>query len=228
MDALIVVQCRYASSRLPGKAMYPLAGLPMLAFLLRRLKSAELKARLILAVTDRPEDDVLAAWGNAEEVPVVRGENDDVLARYLKCIEMYPAASVVRVTADNPLTAPEAVRDTLTALDSGCWDYVEALKSYPYGAGVDGFRADLLRLIHKESRRPRHLEHINAYVLDYPERFRCCHLPSTKELARHEVSFTVDYLEDYRRLEGLLNGVRPSAYNIRLADALIRFDRANL
>ena len=79
---LVVIQARYNSTRLPGKALYPLGGRPMLAYLLERLGGGPW--RLCLATTEGPEDDALAAWGHALGVPVVRGEGQDVLARYVR------------------------------------------------------------------------------------------------------------------------------------------------
>jgi len=103
---LNIIQCRFNSSRLPGKALYPLAGIPMLVFLIRRLKQADLPGTLVLATTKRRDDDIIAVWGQMEDVPVVRGSDEDVLSRYLKCLALYPSRFVIRITADNPLTDP--------------------------------------------------------------------------------------------------------------------------
>jgi len=51
---LVVIQCRYNSTRLPGKAMMLLGGIPMLSFLLKRLKAGlpEERFKIILATTE--------------------------------------------------------------------------------------------------------------------------------------------------------------------------------
>ena len=54
----IVVAARSGSQRLPGKALLSLRGIPMLAFLLGRLRPAR-RATLYLATTDLPADDAL-------------------------------------------------------------------------------------------------------------------------------------------------------------------------
>jgi spore coat polysaccharide biosynthesis protein SpsF (cytidylyltransferase family) len=47
----VVVAARMASTRLPGKALLPLHGLPMAVFLLRRLRRTKM-AEVIVATTD--------------------------------------------------------------------------------------------------------------------------------------------------------------------------------
>ncbi|MEW6263540.1 MAG: NTP transferase domain-containing protein [Thermodesulfobacteriota bacterium] len=222
---LIVVQCRFGSTRLPGKALYPLAGLPMLVFLLRRLKAACLPGRLVLATTDRPEDEILASWGRGENVAVMRGPSEDVLSRYLLCLDEYPAEAVVRVTADNPLTHPEAIALAGRTLLSEDCEYVDAYTGYPDGAGVDGFKADLLRFLDKETSERRHREHLNAYILDNRNRFRCLQLPPPAGLARPDVRLTVDTRVDWTRIAALFTPDDPKPYALSLEDAIKRIDR---
>ena len=81
MLPLIVIQCRFSSKRLPGKVLYPIRGLPILVFLIRRLKKSNITGRIIVATTDRSEDDLVVAWAVQEGVKVVRGETDDLLSR---------------------------------------------------------------------------------------------------------------------------------------------------
>ena len=207
---LIVIQCRFLSTRLPGKAMYPLAGIPMVAFLLRRLKAADLPGRLILAATTRTEDDAVAAWGRHEGVDVVRGEENNVLARYLRCLEAHPAPGAVRVTADNPFTDVGIIARVCEALVSGKWDYVDGLTGFACGVGVDGFSGALLETIASETAEARYLEHINDYVLDHPERFVCTRIEPPDGLLCGSARLTVDTLDDWRVLSGII-GDDPAA-----------------
>ena len=74
MIPLIIIQCRFSSTRLPGKVLYPLNGLPILVFLIRRIKMANIKERIVVATTECPEDDIIVAWAEHENVAVVRGD----------------------------------------------------------------------------------------------------------------------------------------------------------
>ncbi len=202
-EELVVVQCRYGSTRMPGKALAPLAGAPMLAFLLQRLQ-AGCPTRICVATTRNPDDDAVARCAEEQGVRVVRGETDDVLARYLRCLREMPAKRVVRVTADNPLTLPALVTRVLQELAAG-WDYVDAVHATLLGMGVDGFTADTLRRLDAMKLGADEREHINMGVLSRPESFRIRVLTPEGAPGRSEAPVvTVDTEQDYRRVAAIV------------------------
>src|SRR5262245_7767926 len=97
----VVLAARMSSSRLPGKALLPLQGLPMILFLLRRL-SALSKGDLVVATTNLPADDVLFEKVSAAGVKVFRGSSPDVVKRYCSAAEYFGFDTIARVTADCP------------------------------------------------------------------------------------------------------------------------------
>src|SRR3974390_1575647 len=102
----IVVAARIGSTRLPGKALRPLDGIPMIVFLLRRLVPAR-RATVVFATTELPADDMLAGIVAGEGFPVYRGANEDVVARYVGAAERFSLDTVVRVTGDCPFVNAE-------------------------------------------------------------------------------------------------------------------------
>lgn len=208
MRALVVVQARAASTRLPGKALKPLAGVPMLSYLLRRLQAGALDATLCLATTTRSDDDALAALASGLGASVVRGEEEDVLARYLLCLDRFPAAGAVRVTADNPFTSLEILRLALEGLTLGA-DYVGLPEGCPYGVGVDAFRADTLRGVAATASDPAEREHINLHIVRHPERYGI-HIPTIPQTWRRpDIRLTVDTAEDYAAALQIAGGYAP-------------------
>lgn len=209
--------------------MYPLGDLPMLVFLIRRLKNAHLRGRIVVATTEQPEDDAVVAWAEGEGVPVVRGETDDVLSRYLKCLHAFPSDFVIRVTADNPLTEPAIISGVIEAMEADSWDYVDASNGgFPCGSGVDAFSATLLEFLHQKARGNRDREHINAYVLQHKENFRCHRLRPPSQLARPDVRLTVDTQEDWERMHSLLGAAPYPPTGISLHDAIKISDQMSL
>jgi spore coat polysaccharide biosynthesis protein SpsF len=194
---LVVIQARYGSKRLPGKALYPLGGRPMLAFLLERLGGGPWQ--LCLATTQRPEDDALAAWGRALGVPVVRGEDEDVLARFVRCLDAFPADVVVRVTGDNPLTCPELVELAARAVSGGA-DYAALPLGCPTGLGADAFAAPVLRRLAREAAPGPQREHINLHILDNPAAFSVVVPAISPSCGRQDIRLTVDTPQDYEAL----------------------------
>ena len=104
----VVVAARTSSTRLPGKALLPLQGVPMLTFLLRRLQGLQSGA-VILATTDLPVDDELATLATREKIGVFRGSESDLVARYVGAAKQFGLDTVARVTADCPFVDAELV-----------------------------------------------------------------------------------------------------------------------
>ena len=69
----VVIQARMSSERLPGKVLRPVGGRPMLGCLLDRLAHAEMVHEVVIATSDRPDDDPVAAFGAATGIAVYRG-----------------------------------------------------------------------------------------------------------------------------------------------------------
>ena len=57
----VIVQARSGSSRLPRKVLADLGGRPLIVFLLERLRRCALVEAIVLATTDQPADNELAA-----------------------------------------------------------------------------------------------------------------------------------------------------------------------
>jgi len=137
---LIIIQCRINSKRLPYKALYPIAGIPLVVFLFKRLKQGLSKDNyhLVLATTKKSEDDIVATWANEENINVIRGEENNVVSRYNDCLDSFNTNVVVRVTGDNPFTCPNIIKLIIDRMVDHSVDYVQPI-DIPYGAGAEAY-----------------------------------------------------------------------------------------
>lgn len=223
MDCLGVIQCRMASSRLPGKALLPLAGRPLLEWVVLRTRRARALSRLVLATTCRADDDPVARLGEHLGLEVVRGPEDNLLQRFALALELHPCPAAVRITADNPLTDPGLVDQVAGLLAQDGLDYAYAAPA-PYGLGADAFASAHLRELARTAELPRHREHINTFFLDHHLRFRigCAAVPP--ELRRPDVRVTVDTAEDLARMQALF-GLLDDPEAAGGAQAIAAYDR---
>lgn len=106
---IAAVQVRLDSSRLPMKALAPLAGTSSLVEVLCERVWME-EVDLWLLTTERGLDDPLAALGERLGVNVFRGSESDVLSRFARVCELSDATWCVRLTADNPFTDRRILR----------------------------------------------------------------------------------------------------------------------
>lgn len=201
----IILQARLASARLPLKAVAPIGDRPLIAHCLTRLM-AERSAQVILATTDRPEDDALAQLAAAHGAGVFRGHPTDVLARYVAAAEAFGLTWVVRATGDNPAVDPGGPARVLARLRAGA-DYVNE-ERLPYGASVEGVTRAALERAAAECRTPEAREHVTIGIRTNPGRFRLASIAAPAPLRRPDLRFTVDtradllYMREVFRLTG--------------------------
>jgi spore coat polysaccharide biosynthesis protein SpsF len=172
--AIVVVQARFGSSRLPGKVLADLAGQPLLARVLARARAIPGADIVVLATTTGRGDDAVADLGAALGVDVFRGSEDDVLDRYYQAARRFEGDPVVRVTADCPFLDPAVSGLVLAEFRRGGADYVSNFepRRYPDGLDTEVFSFAALERAWREARLPSEREHVTPYIWKHPERFR--------------------------------------------------------
>jgi spore coat polysaccharide biosynthesis protein SpsF len=198
-----------SSTRLPGKVLADLAGLPMILRQIERLKRSTRLSRIVVATSDQASDDPLAVCLIAAGVPVFRGSLDDVLDRFMGAIEAFgPVRTVVRLTADCPLADPGLIDQTLALhLRSGA-DYTSntpARRSYPKGLDVEVFETVALRVAAAETSDPYDHEHVTPFLYRNPGRFRVEGLEQAAD--QGDVRWTVDRPDDLDFVRAVYDGL---------------------
>ena len=206
MSALVVIQARMGSSRLPGKVLEPLAGRPLLDFMLERLAGLDV-GPLVVATSDHPRDDAVAALADERGVPVVRASEHDVLSRFVDALDAYPADRVVRLTADSPLCDPAVVADALAlhARRRVAYTSNSLLRTFPDGLDVEVVETAALREADQHAARDDEREHVTPYVQRHPDRFPVAQLDSGCNLGH--LRWTVDEPADMENLRALVAAV---------------------
>src|SRR5262245_41941875 len=137
----IILAARTASLRLPGKALLPLQGVPMVAFLLRRLKGAT-SGEVVVATTANAADDRLAELASEEGVRWCLGPEDDVVPRYVACAKRFDFGIVARVTGDCPFVDAGMVDWSVRqAVEGHPFDLASTKGEFPVGLDVEIYRA---------------------------------------------------------------------------------------
>ena len=190
----IIVQARVASTRLPGKALEPIAGRSILDHGLRRLTACGV-ARVVLATTQRPEDDALVGVARPLGVLVYRGSTDDVLDRFSRAALAYDLDPIIRATADNPAVDVHGPGRLLAALAETDADYVRE-DGLPCGAAVEGVTAEALHHAALHARNAEDREHVTTFIRRRTDLYRVLVRPAPAPLIRPALRLTVDTPED--------------------------------
>lgn len=224
MKTLIIVQARMTSTRLPGKVLLPLAGVPMLTRLVERLRRVQRADGIVVATTTNATDDTISALCAQLGVPCHRGSEHDVLSRYADAARLHGADVVVRITSDCPLIDPALIDQVIAAYEEGGSDYVSNMlpPTWPYGMAVEVFSAAALAQAHAEATQAAEREHVTPFLYWHPERYRLRNVASPVDLSHHR--WTVDTPEDYALVSRLFDHLMPTRPDFTQADVLALLD----
>ena len=144
---LAVLQARMTSARLPGKAMAPLRGEPMVWRQVERIGRARSVSRIVVATSVEPADDPLAGLLVSRGQRVLRGAASNLADRFAKVLDAAgPVGHVVRIKGDCPFVDPGLIDKVIEiALRSGApYASNRAPRSFPRGLEVEVARTDAL------------------------------------------------------------------------------------
>jgi len=195
-----IIQARMGSTRLPGKVLAEIAGVPMLVRTVERARLAMTVHDCMVATTWDAQDDAVEALCLTHGYRIFRGSVDDVLDRYYHAAVRASADVVVRLTADCPLLDPALVDLTVrTFLDASppadlVVNRLPGERTFPIGLDVEVVSFAALEQAWREAVEPHQREHVLPFLYDPPGRFRVVRLNAERDYGR--LRWTVDTRED--------------------------------
>lgn len=206
---LAILQARVSSSRLPGKVLKPLLGVPMLLRQIERLKKSRKIDRLLVATSTESSDDPIEKLCKEHELVCYRGSLNDVLDRFYQAVRGYNPDHIVRLTADCPLTDAKLIDDVIGFYLDGGFDYASnAIQAtYPDGLDMEVFRFSCLEQAWREARLPSQREHVTPFIHQQPLRFRIGHYKNTDDLSH--LRWTVDEPKDFELVSRIYEALYP-------------------
>lgn len=222
-----VIQARMGSTRLPGKVLRPVAGKPLLWHIVHRLKGCRLLEDIAVATTINPADEAIVEWCNAEGITVVRGPEENVLARYATAAEKLDADVIVRVTSDAPFIDAGFVDHLVATLIEQDGDYVLMEEGTECAhEGVDPFsRRALDRLMMDAAHEPAAREHVTGYFKLHPDFVKIVRAAPYPPFDRKSGRFSIDTPDDLAFVEALHERIQARAGEASLADLLLLLER---
>jgi spore coat polysaccharide biosynthesis protein SpsF len=196
---IAIIQARMGSSRLPKKTLMDIGGTPSLKFMIDRVKKSKLIDKIVVATTNKEEDNEIFNFCNNNDLFCHRGSEDDVLDRYYQTAKEYKAKTVVRLTSDCPLIDPYLIDDTINLSLQKKVDYVAntvppEVKKYPDGSDVEVFSFNNLNRAWIEAKDIKDREHVTFYFWKRGKDFTTAMLDNKYDWGKYRI--TVDYKED--------------------------------
>ena len=174
MNYAFVVQARLGSTRLPGKILKPFYGNQSILDLMVHKLSAISNIPVIIATTNSVINEPIEKKALALGVKCFRGEENDVLKRFIDVAEYFDIQGIFRICSDNPFLDVHAARQLVEIAMKSCNDYIS-------------FTDDLL-----------YREHVTNYIYSHPELFNIQWISGSPVVSKHHnIRLTIDTLEDF-------------------------------
>lgn len=216
-----IVMARLGSSRLPGKVLADIGGKPLLELVLDRVRSCSAVREIVVAVSDRPDDDPLVAWCDDHDTRCHRGPLEHVARRALDAARSVGARWFFRVNADSPFVAIDLFPAAIHMAQSHPVDLVSNLapRVLPPGASVELVRTDALateidHFDHSDA------EHVTRYFYRHPDRVRRRHLPAVGYDVPEGLRLVVDDAADLDRVRRVVARMDRPPWTYSLHDVI--------
>jgi len=184
---------------------------PLVEWVLARTAKARSVDTVVLATSDKAQDDVLCGVAARLGVAVFRGDEQDVLGRCAGAAQQSDAKTVVRICGDRPLVDPSLVDLAVADFAGGGADLSfnhisEGLQRWPRGFGAEVLSASLLYDMAARVEDPYHREHVTSYAWIDRSRYhiRPVPCPPTLDPGFEGLRLDVDTPEDLDLLRHIL------------------------
>lgn len=211
----ILIQARTGSTRLPNKMLLPIFdGKTILEIIISNLLIYFKSHQIVLATTINPHDSKLEKIAKESGINCFRGDEQDVLYRFIKAGEFYNSNNIIRVCADNPLLQADYVKllaDEFLKKTQPC-DYLSfafpdgtpVIKSH-LGLFAEATTLSTLRRAKQLTTDKFYHEHVTNYIYGNPKMFDVDFLSLPNELKdRKEIRLTIDTQEDFDNVKKVL------------------------
>lgn len=218
----IALIARLKSQRLKRKVLKPFLEESIIQDLMVRLKTSKKVDVVKLATSALNEDHELVKVCGVENSFV--GHPISVLDRMLSFARKENVGGVFRVTGDNPFTDPNLIDMMVNLFVENDLDYCR-VNNVPFGVSAELFSTSYLWNLYLHMENPLHSEYLSWFVLNDVSAKKGCvnYIPKDKRVPF--VNLSVDYPEDYERVQKLLKRIdKKKANSITLDDIVKNLD----
>jgi len=205
--ALIVIQARLGSTRLPKKLFYEIAGYKLIDHVIHRALEVDSSFKIVLATTVNVLDDELVEYCQKTfPVLITRGDEKNVFNRFEQAIKEHAIDEeyLIRITSDDPLRDPALTRRALSILSSKKKAVAIVNRgdfSFPLGVETEICKIKHFLDISVQEKDAYINEHIFPYYRKM-DHYSCLSLQPHEHIGEH--SLTVDTLEDVQIIDEMM------------------------
>lgn len=203
MKIIATIEARMNSSRLPGKVMMEIGGIPSLGYMINRVRQSNKIENIVIATTTNEADTTIVEYARTiEGIYYTRGSENDVMGRVIQAGQEHEADIIVELTGDCPLIDPNIIDKAINLFLENDVEYVSNvdIRSYPDGMDVQVMRLDTLIDSYKRTESALEREHVTLNIRKDKGRYRRIDMIAEKEIYWPDLGLTLDEKEDLQFL----------------------------
>jgi spore coat polysaccharide biosynthesis protein SpsF (cytidylyltransferase family) len=220
-----LIPIRLASERLPGKALLPLGGRPVVTHLLDRVfASRHLEPdRVIVCTTRDASDDPLVPVVEAAGARIYRGSRDDIVDRFHGAMREFAFDAALEVDGDDPFADTEYMDRVVERLTQDVDTDVAVTEGLPFGLGCKALRASAVETVWRHHTTERN----DTGFMYYFTKTGLCRVATVAALPGHThatARLTLDYPEDLKFFEAVYRELGGEGRPFGVADIVALLD----
>ncbi|MCI6672304.1 MAG: glycosyl transferase family 2 [Prevotella sp.] len=229
-----IVQARVGSSRLPNKILLPFyGGQTILDLLIEKLQKI-VGSQVIIAAPEGIENDLIADVAKKHMVKCYRGDESDVLQRFIGAAETFNVDRLIRVCSDNPFLELQSIRDLVLLCEKEYdKDYISfkiggkpSIRTH-YGFWTEYVTLSALKKVAKMTSESIYHEHVTNYIYNHEDVFNLHWIDGPEILQKYpNIRLTIDTLEDFKNVQKIYAQIRKeNSANPTIKDIIIYLDQ---
>ena len=202
-DIVLITQARLGSNRLPNKIFLEINNKPLIEHFIIRSKKIKGLDKLIFAIPDNKENNLLHEYLKRFDVEIFRGSELDVLKRYTDACKVYNPRAIMRITSDCPLFDIQVTERLIKLFKKDKIEYASnnLTFTWPHGLDVEIFSRDILDKACSLTTKSYDREHVTPWIRN-EKKIKKINLECDLKLNLN-MRLTIDYIEDYEFLKKL-------------------------
>tara|TARA_B110000003_G_C16646732_1_gene532402 strand:+ start:1752 stop:2426 length:675 start_codon:yes stop_codon:yes gene_type:complete len=202
---LAIIQSRYDSIRLPGKALLPLGDSSILGKCIDRVSKASQVTKILIATSNEDSDRLIVKYCKDRDLSYHLGSLHDVGLRLAEAAAATNHNKFIRICGDSPFIDPLIIDQAISLSNSSDFDLVTNVfpRSFPKGQSVEVIKTKMMLKISTMHRSKEEKEHVTSYFYKNHYRYRICAFSSG--LAKAESRQCIDNEKDYRIAKNVMS-----------------------
>ncbi len=233
MKTAFIVQARFGSTRLPRKIIRPFfEDKTILDLLIDKLKTFE-DIDIIIATSSNSENDIIESIAKKHGVKCYRGDENDVLNRFICSARYNNCERIIRICSDNPFIERKSLQKLIEKINCcSSFDYIGfRIDNKPsitthYGFWGEYVSLGALEKVASLTNEALYREHVTNYIYTNPDKFNINWIDINNSNLSNNIRLTIDTETDFMLCKEVYKQVE-NGNHYSTIDEIVEYLRSN-